>query len=201
MWPFSWGLTGTAREIARANYELTGIERDLRILELHRTNVHMSDKEYQEGVLAIQKKHGAITGEDYRRGIAMLIDDETARKLALLEIDLETGKVSETEYEKASATIKGEPWVAVLRMDFGTTSALEGSFELDWNDEFVDKLQSEGYTGPIPDHIVNTWFMEVCKNVATEEFDGTGTFQADAEHNLETMRRWQSVGEGRSSYR
>jgi hypothetical protein len=77
-------------------------------------------------------------------------------------------------------------------MDFAGKGALEGSFELDWNEQFVEKLKSEGYSGPTPDNIVNQWFMEVCRNVAMEEFDGTGNFTADSEANLDAMKRWSS---------
>jgi hypothetical protein len=90
-------------------------------------------------------------------------------------------------------------------MDFSKGNSLEGSFELDWNQPFVDKLTAEGYTGPTPDNIVNQWFMEVCRNVAMEEFDGTGDFTADSEANLETVKRWNSEKEslknGRKGYK
>ena len=90
-------------------------------------------------------------------------------------------------------------------MDFGKSTSLEGSFELDWNDAFVEKLKSEGYVGPSADHLVNQWFMEVCRNVALEEFDGTGDFTADSEANLEAMKRWSFETEvykdGRKGYK
>lgn len=200
LWPYSWGLSGKAREIARAEYELTGLARDLRVHELRRDEYR--PREYKELRLELMRKYEAISEEEYRRGIADMIDDTLSRTLAHLEIDRDVGKLTDIEYEKAAATARDEPWVTVVRMDFSSGSALEGSFELDWNDQFVDKLQAEGYTGPTPDHIVNTWFMEVCKNIATEEYAGTGNFQADAEHNLETMKRWHQtpVDAHRSSY-
>ena len=81
-------------------------------------------------------------------------------------------------------------------MDFGGKTALEGSFELDWNDQFVEKLKEAGYTGPTPDIIVNQWFMEVCRNIALEEFDGTGNFTPDSEANLEAVKRWSDDSRG-----
>lgn len=201
IWPFSWGLRGKAREIARAEYELTGAERELRVHELRCDE--FKSRDYAERALQIKRRHGLITEEEFQRGFADLIDDMTTKKLAHLAIDRDFGKITEKAYEKTVATVKGEPWVSVVHMDFDTKNSLEGSFELDWNDIFVDKLQEEGYTGPSPDHIVNTWFMEVCKNIAMEEYDGTGNFHADAEHNIETMKRWHQapVDKDRSSYK
>jgi hypothetical protein len=87
-------------------------------------------------------------------------------------------------------------------MDFGGKKSLEGSFELDWNEIFVESLKKEGYEGLTADSIVNQWFMEVCRNVALEEFDGTGNFSADSEANLETVKRWnsESIGNNRKGH-
>ena len=108
-------------------------------------------------------------------------------------MDLKEGKINETQYAKQHATLKNEPWVTVLQLGFGGDKSLEGNFELDWNDQFVDHLKASGYNGSTPDLIVNEWFMTVCKNIALEEFDGTGDFAADAEANMEAVRRWGST--------
>jgi hypothetical protein len=89
-------------------------------------------------------------------------------------------------------------------MDFNGKNSKEGSFELDWNDAFVEKLKVDGYQGVTPDSIVNQWFMELCRNVAMEEFDGTGDFAADSESNLETLKRWnsqESFPDGRKAHK
>jgi hypothetical protein len=201
--PAHWGLAGQTREIAQAEYELTGHALAVRLLEIKKED--FTELEYKKKLLDIHLKHQVITDKHYKRSMAELIVDEKQKKLATLELDYQDGLVTQLEYEKEQATIKGEPWVNMVGMDFSKKSSLEGSFEIDWNDAFVEKLKSEGYQGPTPDSIVNQWFMELCRNVAMEEFDGTGNFAADSEANLEAMKRWQGPSEtypeGRKGYK
>ena len=200
IWPYTWGMAGKIRELAKAEYYLTGYELDSTVLDIRKDEYTARD--YKERKLELERKYNRITQYEYDREYVTLIEDEEARELARLHVGKKHDKITDTEYEKAVATLKKQPWVTVLSMNFGEGSALEGSFELDWNEYFIKQLESEGYTGPTPDHVVNTWFMEVCKNVATEAFDGVGDFQANAEHNLETMRRWNTkpIDNKRASY-
>ena len=200
--PGHWGLAGKTREIAKAEYELSGFSLQKRLLELRRDELDEDD--YARKLIDLELKFGEIDEETHFRKMASLIKDEKVRALAELELDFRQGKIKEIDYSKKVATLKGEPWVTVLNMDFSGKNSLEGSFELDWNEHFVEKLKAEGYTGPTPDNIVNQWFMEVCRNVAMEEFDGTGDFTADSEANLEAVKRWsgkESFPEGRKGYR
>jgi hypothetical protein len=200
--PGSWGLKGRTRDMAQAEYELTGYELERRLLELRREDLEPDD--YAKKVRDLDLKHNKISQEEYHRCLVDLITDETQKELALLELDYRAGKVKELEYTKQLATLKNEPWVNVVNMDFTKKSALEGSFELDWNTHFVEKLKAEGYTGPTPDNIVNQWFMELCRNIAMEEFDGTGDFTADSAANLDAVKRWSSdakpMAGGRKGY-
>jgi hypothetical protein len=200
--PAHWGLAGKTREIAKAEYELSGYELAEKLLCLEYEDDD-TNKEFQKKILDLRLKHKKITELAYYRNLAELIDDPKQKELALLELDYKEGKVKEVEYQKKSATLKGEPWVIVLSMDFDHKNSLEGSFELDWNDLFVEQLKAEGYKGVSPDKIVNQWFMEVCRNVAMEEFDGVGDFTPDSEANLEAVRRWSSetLPKGKKGYR
>jgi hypothetical protein len=203
MMPGSWGLKGKTREIAKAEYELTGHALETRLLEINEGDYTMRD--YAAKCNDVDLKYNKITKEEHRLRSAGLIEDSVLRDLAMAEIDYDRSELSELQYNKKVATIKGEPWVNVVKMDFNNKSSLEGSFELDWNQPFVDKLESEGYSGPTPDNVVNQWFMELCRNVALEEFDGTGNFTSDSEANLDAMRRWssesESFPEGRKGYK
>lgn len=190
-WPGSWGLKGKTREIAEAEYNLEGYELALKLLEIKADKNDINSIEYRRKVADINLEYNYITKSEHQRLMIELMTDETQQKLATVQLDFFDGKISQIEYEKSVATIKDEPWVTVVGMEFGGAKMLEGSFELDWNDKFVESLKEAGYSGPTSDHIVNQWFMEVSKNVALEEFDGTGNFTADAEANLETMKRWQ----------
>lgn len=201
--PGHWGLKGKTREIAKAEYELEGYALELQLLLIKKDE--LSEDEYLKRYNDIQLKNGKITQAQYNRAMVELIKDDRQRQLGLLELDFKEGALTELEYQKKYATLNGEPWVTVINMDFGKKSALEGSFELDWNEQFVEKLKAEGYTGPTPDNIVNQWFMEVCRNVAMEEFDGTGDFTADSEANLDAVKRWsqetESYPKGRKGYK
>jgi hypothetical protein len=200
--PGHWGLKGKTRAIAQAEYELEGYELECRLLEIEKDNYKARD--YDVKLATINFKYSKINEFEYHRTLANAIEDVTQRELAILEVDRREGKVSDLEYEKKTATLKGEPWVTVINMDFSKGSALEGNFELDWNDQFVEKLKKEGYSGPTPDNIVNMWFMEVCRNVAMEEFDGQGDFTGDSAANLEAVKRWSTEVEitgNRKSYR
>jgi len=199
--PGSWGLKGRTREIAQAEYELTGYDLELKLLTIQEQDLDIDD--YKRKMAELELKYKRITEEHYHRCLADLIKDEKQKALSILELDYREGKISELYYNKKLATLKNEPWVTVINMDFGGKTALEGSFELDWNEQFVKKLEGEGYSGATPDSIVNQWFMEVCRNVAMEEFDGQGDFTADSAANLETMKRWnsESLDKGRKGYK
>lgn len=200
--PAHWGLAGRSKEIAKAEYELTGYDLAKRLLELKEEDLEPADFIRKNAELDL--KFSKIDKDTFDRRLADTIKDDKQRNLALLELDYRAGKVAQLEYEKQTATLKGEPWVNMVSMDFAKKTSLEGSFELDWNDFFVEKLKAEGYQAPTADLIVNQWFMEVCRNVAMEEFDGTGDFTADSEANLESLKRWQgseSYPEGRKGYK
>lgn len=206
--PFGWlpghiGLKGQTREIAKAEYELTGYELEKKILEIKTDD--LDDDSFKQKLWEIDLRYNRITQSQYYRQMTDLIKDDKQKTLAILELDRKEGKLTDLEYQKQAATLNNEPWVTVINMDFANKSALEGSFELDWNDQFVDKLIKEGYTGPAPDHIVNQWFMEICRNVAMEEFDGTGDFTSDSEANLDAVKRWsqgtESYPKGRKGYK
>lgn len=193
-------MVGKTRDIAKAEYELSGFELESRILEIRRDE--MSQSEYAKKQLELDWKYNRCTEEQYYTSLAHLIEDPDLRRLAVLDVEKRFDKITDMEYEKQKATIKGEPWVTVIGMSFNGSSSLEGSFELDWNEHFVKKLESDGYVGTSPDHVVNSWFMEVCKNVAMEQFDGTGEFTADAEANLQAYKRWNNskIDDSRRSY-
>lgn len=199
--PAHWGLKGKTREVAKAEYELTGYELEHRLLEIKKDD--LTENEYLSKQIDLSFKHGKITKAQQMRMLVDLVTDPDQKALASVELDYKEGIITDTEYQKQTATLKKEPWVTVISMDFGGKQSLEGSFELDWNDFFVANLIKDGYQGPTPDNIVNQWFMNVCKNVALEEFDGTGNFNADADANFETMKRWnssESLDGGRKGY-
>jgi hypothetical protein len=67
---------------------------------------------------------------------------------------------------------KVEPKVDVLKFDFDPANPRLGSIELDWNKEFVELLVTHGYIGNTDEEIVDKWLNDVCKNIASDEFQG-----------------------------
>ena len=51
----------------------------------------------------------------------------------------ETKEKSTKLSEKETATRAGEPWVSILSVDVAPEDINNGSFEMDWNDKFVQR--------------------------------------------------------------
>ena len=77
------------------------------------------------------------------------------------------------EAEKALATEKGEPWVAVLDTQVNPDNIRNGFFELDWNNEFIEQLIDAGYKGETPEQIVDAWFRTIVIQMLEEEGQDT----------------------------
>ena len=65
-----------------------------------------------------------------------------------------------------------EPKVNILKFDFDPANPRLGSIELDWNREFVELLITHGYIGKTDEEIVDKWLNDVCRNIASNEFQG-----------------------------
>ena len=76
--------------------------------------------------------------------------------------------------EKELATERGEPWVAMTRMDIDPNNLHQGAFELDWNEIFVARLVKAGYMmkpNDVDADIVDRWFQNVCRHVVMETWE------------------------------
>ena len=71
---------------------------------------------------------------------------------------------------KERASLKGEPWVAVLDTHVNKDNIRNGFFELDWNAEFVLQLKQSGYglEGDPEEEIVDRWFRDLAGNMLSE---------------------------------
>jgi hypothetical protein len=54
-------------------------------------------------------------------------------------------------------------------VDVNEENVSQGFFELDWNEQFVEMLIENGYTGTSPEETVNSWFTDVCRGIIREE--------------------------------
>jgi len=101
---------------------------------------------------------------------------------------------------KEEATAKGEPYVAILKVDVDPNNIGNGSFELDWNDKFLINLVKQGYKIKPDDtdnEIVDRWFQTVCRNIALEVYEQE---IADPEKRRDDIRvvRQRDLGNGRT---
>lgn len=72
---------------------------------------------------------------------------------------------------KEQATLRGEPWVAVLDTHVNKENIRNGFFEIDWNEYFITQLRQEGYgaDGDPEEEIVDRWFRDIVRNMLEEE--------------------------------
>ena len=70
---------------------------------------------------------------------------------------------------KERATAENRPWVSVLETHVNEKDPKNGFFDLDWNDEFIRYLRLNGYQGQTQEEIVDKWFTDLCRTVATEQ--------------------------------
>ena len=101
---------------------------------------------------------------------------------------------------KEEATAKGEPYVAIIKVDLDPTNINNGSFELDWNDKFLVNLVKQGYKIKPEDtdnEIVDRWFQTACRNIALEVYEQE---MADPEKRRDDIRvvRSRDLGNGRT---
>ena len=109
-------------------------------------------------------------------------------------------KVEKKLSPKEEATLKGEPFVSILKVDLDPTNINNGSFELDWNDKFLVNLVKQGYKirpDDTDNEIVDRWFQTVCRNIALEVYEQE---MADPEKRRDDMRviRQRDLGNGRT---
>lgn len=85
------------------------------------------------------------------------------------EADVSSPRLEALMKEKEEATAKGEAWVAVLDTKINEDNIKNGFFELDWNNEFIEKLLDAGYKGESNEQIVDAWFKTIARNILQEE--------------------------------
>jgi len=109
------------------------------------------------GLEKIEKEKEALEKE--RKRVAKLTPEEKRREAL--------------DKEKEAATKAGEPWVAVLDTQVNPDNIRNGFFELDWNNEFIEKLLDAGYKGETNEQIVDAWFKTIVTQMLSEEGQST----------------------------
>lgn len=167
--PGHWGLKGTTRAIAKAEYELTGYDLDIELAKIKfKDEPNKLGSEYDR----IMLKHGKITQREYDTAQAHREYTGTKLEAVLLEIAYDNGELTDNEFNKKLATLKGEPYIAVIDSDYDPALVLDGfHFEFDWNEKWIETLIEHGYAGASEDLIVQAWFEDVCRAVVADSFD------------------------------
>jgi hypothetical protein len=109
-------------------------------------------------------------------GIAKLEEEKARLESEKNAAEEETRKAKEEEElakmtPKERATVKGDPWVAVLDTKINKDNVRNGFFELDWNEYFITELKKSGYgfDGDPEEEIVDRWFRDLARNMLAEE--------------------------------
>lgn len=97
--------------------------------------------------------------------------DKLEAELDAAKKQLEEKTKQEDKSEKEIATENKEPYVTILAVDVDKEDPSYGSFELDWNEYFILKLQRMGYPGDTDEVIVDLWFQSVCRNILMETWE------------------------------
>jgi hypothetical protein len=107
-------------------------------------------------------------------------------------------KVEKVLSEKEKATLAGEPYIAITKVDIDPNDIHNGSFEFDWNDKFIINLIKAGYKQKdtdTDDIIVDRYFQVVCRNIALEVYEQV---QADPDNRDVRPIRTRDLGNGRT---
>ena len=97
--------------------------------------------------------------------------DRLEAELDAAKKQLEEKSKQDDKSEKEIATENKEPYVTILAVDVDKEDPSYGSFELDWNEYFILKLQRMGYPGDTDEVIVDLWFQSVCRNILMETWE------------------------------
>jgi hypothetical protein len=174
--PSHWGLKGKTRAVAEAEYNLTGLDLDLRLIELNE-----SDPTQQE-IKKLRARHQRSLISEYELDVETTkltnpVPGQT-RELALLDVEHKHNKITQLQYDKQRAEILEEPWVAMPNISWDPADPAKSFFELDYNTHFVDYLRQNGYEGVADEQIVEAWLTDICRAVATDFVETGDTFVA-----------------------
>ena len=95
--------------------------------------------------------------------------------------------------DKEVANERGEPYVAIVKMDIDPENIHQGAFELDWNDKFIANLVRAGYQmrADEPENvIVDRWFQNICRHVVLE------TWEQEQANNPTRFHKVRNLGDG-----
>lgn len=157
------GLNIALADIDLKYGKISEYERDMKVAAIKED---LLPDQISEQTLAIDLKYGKLGKYDYDKKIISLKNlDEKELKLANIKVEHDHGKITDDQYEKEVATIKGEPWVKVVKIVTEEKNPEYGSFEVDWNQAFIEHLHDNGYVAPSEDDVIDLWLTNLCRNI------------------------------------
>lgn len=188
-----------ARDALTLEIELLGIDRKYGFISEYDYEKKVADLEEKEmpslyaRLLRIDRRFGKITDYEFDRKMVENEDlPETDKKIELLRVDKKHDKIGETEFEKQRHDLLGLPYVGVISAEIDSNNPKSGYFELDWNDIFVNMLITSGYSGKSEEVIVNSWFNDLCRTIALQEYavneEGESSNETDLGGGLKEVR-------------
>jgi hypothetical protein len=192
--PGHWGLKGKTRSVAQAEYELEGLELDLRLAEIN----HEDPKAQKLAKLDARLKHKQIDPYDYDVEYTQIrLEGDPLLAEVLLDVELKHHRISQQEHDRKVADLKGEPWVNMPDMKWDPNDPSKSYFQLDYNDHFVAFLRGHNYTGTSDEQVVERWLNDVCRSVAQEVQEEDPTFISAVQP---TTRKTRKGRKGKAEY-
>jgi len=128
-------------------------------------------------------------------GVDKLEQELEAAQTALKKSITEVEKLESNQTDpKQTATNAGEAYIEIVSVELDKENPSYGSFELDWNEQFVTKLRSMGYPGDKDETVVDLWFQSVCRNILMETYEQEAANRSD---NVRYINR-KDLGDGKT---
>ena len=169
-------LTEVERQREAAKYlnrfgKLSAEDLEYKLFEL---SYEVKDTEaYQREKLKLDVRFGKKTEEEAEHELLdMKFDDKSSidYKVAQLGLELKYGNITQNQHDKEVATLLREPWFNLIGADQRVQGEnIQMAIELDWNDFFIQFLESKGWEGRSPDEIVDRWFESAMRQMSDRE--------------------------------
>jgi hypothetical protein len=125
--------------------------------------------------IEIETIHSNLTPfEAARQKVDIVTPPGVEHDIAMLEVNHQFNRMTRHEFEKQRASLRNEPWVAIINSGYDPSKGIDGVFfEFDWNPQWIDFLKTNGYAGHSPEQIIEDWFTDVCRSHSAAEFAGS----------------------------
>lgn len=163
--PGHWGLRGQTREFARIDYEYS----DDYDRAKHKAQLLYDGDELSKNLLFIDLKYDAIDKLEYERKLIEFISDPVKKAERTLEVLLESGEITQLEYEKEKATNDGLPW---FHFDV-EYAAGELELTVDWNAAYIEFLRATGYgnSAESAEQVIDEYIRDFGRKLSTDDQD------------------------------